>query len=188
MIPTPREQRSIDTLTVQFRDFDSVTKALQRSNVSCSDVRALFDGVISEYLCTEARLSQTGNIVHSSYFESGVVKIQEGRVSELTTKENQAVRKLRQASSFVNVALDDGSCSFAERLLKRRKSESSTDTFVDTRFLLPTSNLCERLFSKAGYALTCRRKKLSPACFEQQMLLHANARFWYISEIKSLLD
>ncbi len=42
----------------------------------------------------------------------------------------------------------DEGLSFAERLLKRRRVENGEVTSIDSRFLFPTSNVCERLFSK----------------------------------------
>ncbi len=75
----------------------------------------------------------------------------------------------------------DEGLSFAERLLKRSCVENAEVTFIDSRFLFPTSNICERLFSKAGYALSDRRRRIAPMNFEQQIFLHANRSMWDMS-------
>ena len=62
---------------------------------------------------------------------------------------------------------------------------SSGNNFLDTRFILPTSNICERLFSKAGFALSDRRKSIHPAALEEQMFLHINSSLWNIDDVKS---
>ncbi len=60
--------------------------------------------------------------------------------------------RLNSESNYLDV-------SFAERLLKRKLVSKSNVTYLDTRFRIPTYNICERLFSKAGHALSIRRKK-----------------------------
>ncbi len=53
--------------------------------------------------------------------------------------------------------------SFAARALKRVRTTSDCDaTDIDTQFILPTSNICERMFSKAGSALSDSRKRILP--------------------------
>ncbi len=47
--------------------------------------------------------------------------------------------------------------------------EKENRCYIDTRFLLPTSNICERLFSVAGHALGDRRKPITPLHLEEQM-------------------
>eukprot|EP00171_Calliarthron_tuberculosum_P021796 IDg21796t1 len=84
LMPAAREERALEKLLEKFKDFDSVTKTLQRDNISCSEVRALFDGMIDAYPSTKARLSANAKIVHSPNFESGLVKIQENRISQLS--------------------------------------------------------------------------------------------------------
>ncbi len=78
-------------------------------------------------------------------------------------------------------------CPLAERLLKRRRVENAEVTFIDSRFLFPTSNVCERLFSKAGYALSDRRRRIAPMNFEQQIFLHANRSMSDIADLSTLL-
>ncbi len=59
---------------------------------------------------------------------------------------------------------------------------------MDLRFLLPTSNACERLFSRAGYVLGDRRQSIHPANFEQQMFLFANSHLWGIEDVKAVVN
>lgn len=46
--------------------------------------------------------------------------------------------------------------------------------YLDIRLLLPTSNLCERLFSIAGYALTNRQKDILPINLGSQLFSFMN--------------
>ncbi len=79
--------------------------------------------------------------------------------------------------------------SLAERALKRRRLSAgeTMDSYIDMRCIVPTSNMCERLFSKAGYTLNDRRQGTLPANFEAQMFLHANCSLWGPAEVAESL-
>ena len=159
LIPAPRKERTLARVLNQFQDFDSITKALQRSNITCSEVRVLFDGMIEKYPEIQSRLSPTTNILYDVAFESGIVKIQDQKMSQLTEDEKNAVGKMCASTANATVVEKDDCATFAGRFLKRGRIEPIEGTNIGTRFLTPTSNICERLFSKAGYALSDLRKK-----------------------------
>ena len=60
--------------------------------------------------------------------------------------------------------------------------------YLDLRFIVPTSNLCERFFSVAGYALDDRRKRLLPSNLESQLFLNQNARLWGVEEVHNMMN
>ena len=72
----------------------------------------------------------------------------------LSREEKNSIVQLKLTTQEENQASDD-ELSFVERVLKRQKStsESSAAVFMDTRFLVPTSNVCERIFLKLGIRL-----------------------------------
>lgn len=83
------------------------------------------------------------------------------------------------------------SLSIVERANKRFKSAdfSSQGDYVDTRLVVPASNLCERLFSKTGYALSARWRGISPARLEEQILfLHVNNDPRTIDDVNEILE
>ncbi len=99
------------------------------------------------------------------------------------------VDKAWMSSSVEQVDSENETISFAERATKKRKVQTGSKlTFLDLRFLLPTSNLCERFFSKAGYGLSDQRRGLLPANFESQIFLNANMDYWGVSDINSILN
>lgn len=67
----------------------------------------------------------------------------------------------------------DKPLSFAERARKKIRTEniSKEVRYMYPSLLLPAQNICERIFSKAGYDLSDRRKGLIPSYFESQMFL-----------------
>jgi len=80
--------------------------------------------------------------------------------------------------------------SLTERALKRRKvrSDQSPENYMDLRFIIPTSNICERFLSVAGNALTDRRQSMLPVNFENQMFLHSNAHLWRLEEVNDVMN
>jgi hypothetical protein len=51
---------------------------------------------------------------------------------------------------------------------------------MDLRFLVPTSNVVEELFSVAGYSQNKRRMSMLPINFEAQLFLKTNSDYWSI--------
>ncbi len=108
-------------------------------------------------------------------FESALVKIQKNRLMELSEDEKKSVQCLSIYRTEEKPSKCPTKLSFATRAIKKRHiSVDSSNSYMDTRFILPTSNICERLFSKAGFALGNRRKSILPSNFELQVFLHMN--------------
>ena len=189
MMPTSRQERDIEYMLKKLRDRDSVTKTLQKEDLNMNDVRDLFDGVIEEFPETSKRLSTNADIIEDPIFESAVVKVLNKKVDELSVSEKAkiAMCKVQNQNGNEENINDSESVSLAERALKRRKLADGADAFLNLNFLRPTSNMCERLFSKAGYVMNDRRQSTLPSNFESQIFLHINAAFWGIEDVNELL-
>ncbi|KAG7346544.1 hypothetical protein IV203_005612 [Nitzschia inconspicua] len=132
-------------------------------------------------------------IIHDDVFESAVQKILKGSEEELTPDESVKVTGLRNGTSPMEEETKtgeerdaDAGLSLAEKALKRRRLVSTTTSasaFMDLHFIVPTSNMCERLFSEAGYGLNSRRMRTLPSNFESQLFLRTNKTFWGMAEI-----
>ncbi|KAG3109977.1 hypothetical protein PI125_g10430 [Phytophthora idaei] len=68
--------------------------------------------------------------------------------------------------------------SFAQQALKRRRLTGPSEVYVDTAFIPPTSNICERLFSQSKLIFTDQRRVMKPATLEMLVLLKANCTLW----------
>lgn len=102
--------------------------------------------------------------------------MQEELCNELTEEEKPVLHYLKIIST-VSVPSDDEKekpISLAEIALKRHllNSTAAPSEYMDLRFLLPTSNIFERLFSKSGFVLNDLRKGILPCQIESQMFLH----------------
>jgi hypothetical protein len=157
-----------------------------------SKVRCLFDAIAKEYPVLEEKLSANSEIVLDKTFESAIVKLQQGKIESLSSSELRSVKHLKIQSQDVEDITDEHnqSISFAERILKKQKIEEviSSSSYVDLRFLIPTSNICERLFSEAGFCFNERRMSVLPINAESQMFLHLNSSLWDIDIVKDILS
>lgn len=135
-----------------------MTKRLQDDSTPIAHARDLFDTVIDDFEETSPRLSSSAPIIYSQMFESAVVKVQRNEVQSMTRKECAAIKKLEIDDSTPTIRNTEG-LSYAEGALIRRQTDSQLAVlkYLDSRSVLPTSNVCERLSSKSGYAFSDRK-------------------------------
>jgi hypothetical protein len=191
MLPTKRQNRSIDALLALLSDLESATKALQEEDMTMCNVRKLFNLVVEDYPVTDRRISETASIVANPSFEMAIVKIQEGNAASMTPEEVALVQRMCKSVSSVQTVhtpAATGSISLADRALKRRKVDDLNVAYIDTRFLVPTSNVCERFFSSAKFALDDRRMRMTPQNFEAQMFLYANRTLWGTADVQAVME
>ena len=141
------ENRRVDTLLTNLKELESVTKILQAESTKLSDVRGLFDAVIDSYPETTSKLTSFASIVHSPVFKAAVVKLQLCNQGALSREERAVVKNFELQREL---PVEDGreDLSFAQRALKRQKvnADDFGTKYMDLRFLIPTSNVCERFF------------------------------------------
>ena len=97
----------------------------------------------------------------------------------LTKKEIQSVSHLRSINIHSDNESDKANTNTlasselqaAFQAIKKRKMSKLQDveTFIDLRFIRPTSNICERQFSVSGFAYTKNRQGLLPVNLEMQL-------------------
>lgn len=140
------ENRPIEGITSQFDILESVTNRLKDPNTSASDVRDMFDVMMNDFRSTAQRLRPDADIKRSTNFEFSIVKVQLGNERSLTRAEKGALRSLESAG-FAEGSTDV-SISYAEKAIQAQKELVAIDgrLYVCTGFLLPTSNIFERLF------------------------------------------
>jgi hypothetical protein len=140
-------------------------------------------------------IAPDANIVPDPDFESGVVKIQCGQISELTDDENEAVKRLKISDDGGGAGAGGGSGGIGdspdllqkirdhERKRKRGVDEdggvvSASAEYYNADFILASAAEVERLWSMAKYILVDQRKGMTPQMFEALLFLKVNERFW----------
>ncbi|ETV84120.1 hypothetical protein H257_03430 [Aphanomyces astaci] len=160
-----REDREVDMLLAQLENFDTVTLALQRDTMSLSDVRILFDTVMEDYPQVVHYLSPSATIVQQPNFENGCLRV--APLEAVVAEKHE---------------------TYAERALKRQRRVPSEDKFLDCRFIIPTSNICERFFSATKRAIGDHRCGSLPKNFESQSFLYANVDMWSMDEVQKIMQ
>ncbi|ETI33060.1 hypothetical protein F443_20225 [Phytophthora nicotianae P1569] len=125
LLPCPAYNRQLKKLYADFKDFESVLKALQGENVSLLDVRVWFDGLIEAQPAFAAYIAPRANIVHTPDFELGCVRVLKGNGARLTASEKRALRPFLQVDRApVNHGEEAETDSLVQRLEKRRRLEA----------------------------------------------------------------
>ena len=130
---------------------------------------------LSNFDAKKRYIHENAEIIKFKDFENGCVKIIEQHEDDLTVDEAEACANLLLREEGTEDEESDND-DFASAVLEKRPKMSKTPKYMDLRFILPTSNIVERLFSSAGYAYNDMRKALIPANLEEQIFLKANKK------------
>jgi hAT family C-terminal dimerisation region len=201
-VPSPAQKRNIRERKQALADFKSVTIALQRRDMTIKESDVLFQSIIDAYkdFNFEGYLGAHSDIIHDKPLESAVLKIQSGKENTLTELEKGAVEQLLLPSLQVQddaggtggngAAGADAQLSFAERALKRQRVQETAEgsKYVNTRFLLPTSCVVERLFSQAKRVFSPHRRRLNVKTLEALLFLNQNRMLWNLALVAAVVN
>jgi hypothetical protein len=192
LIPSAQDDIQLNTIMEQLQDFEDVTKLLQtRSGINLDDVRGLFDELMLKYPETSQYLSPDASIIHDPDFEEAIRKIIRGEVASLTDTEKEAVECFKLfPNANVPGAPSPEPQSFAERALKKRKRQQAEDgtAYQSLKWVPPTSNEVERLFSRAKLTIGRLRASLLPATVQMIMRLKLNPHRWNITTLQDIVS
>lgn len=181
---------------------DVVCKILQRRGVKLADCRDALDTLM--HTITEAQddrnailykcrlgdnyIHPTANICPDPHFESAVVKIQQGRIEDLTQDEVTAAARLRvgwEAEAPAAEAAEPQSPeakTMAQKIAKvakkRLQASGGAGGYINCDFILGSAAEVERLWSLAKHILEDDRLGMHPETFEIIIFLKVNSRFW----------
>lgn len=191
-IPTAAQRNNIRRHKRALCDFKSVTLAMQASNATIADSNALFGSLIEAFpeFNFEAYLGTDASIVHSKSFEKAIIKIQSGFEAQLDSDEKTSIQSLKvQHNNVMSIDdNDDSGLSFAECALKRQRKQQEISAYIDTRFLMPTSNHVERLFSMSNRIFSKTRRRLLPRTLEALVFLKQNRGLWNLALVSVVVN
>ncbi|CEG36243.1 Tam3-transposase (Ac family) [Plasmopara halstedii] len=195
---SPGDNDKIEKLLKKLSQLEILTKFLQSEERNLYEVREAFDQTIKLFECLSDHCSAKASIVCDPIFESAICKIQEHQVFneslQLTPAESRCVQHLKAPVDVIAVDASNEGCSESEcdemesilQNVKRAKIERAS-RYIDCRFIRPTSNMCERLFSLSKLALSDQRKSLLPENVEMQLFLKLNNHLWDMDLFQSEL-
>ena len=190
---SPVANKRAAALSAKMRDLDVLGKELQSQGLHMCVVRDLFDAGIERFPQLGTHCAATSDIVSDPDFESTVVALQraqlQGAEVQLNDAQEQAVANLLKPDAVDEDGgaeekeedLEDTSFSAAIKRIKGQRFNRGAREgakYLDLRFIRPTTNRCERSFSKSGWAYNSRRQNMLPVSLEQQLFLHFNQDHW----------
>ena len=185
-VPTALESATLEEMIKTDGPFKSTSLALQRggdNRLSLAQVRDLFDKLIEAFPETAGRLGPASTIVQSPHFENAVVKVQSGQEGCLSRLEKEKIKRFLQSTSVDeddSSSDNDNDTNWADKVIaqeaKRRKVLKSK--YRPMHHIASTSNIVERLFSRAKLIMRPHRKLMSPYHLELLIFLRSNRDLW----------
>lgn len=153
------------------------------------EARDLFDATISLFPQTSRRLASGAQSVLQPCFEKGIVKLQNADACSMSIAEIVATEMLKVGDNSILIEETGVDISFVERALKRQRLSASNVSggLIESGFIIPTSNICEQLFSFAGFVFNDRRRGLSTVNFEAQVFLNLYSYFSNQSDVNKVV-
>ncbi|KAH9104726.1 hypothetical protein LEN26_011758 [Aphanomyces euteiches] len=179
-MPSRSEKMQLEELMTHLERFVSVTKRLQSSEIDLGIVRNIFDGVDRKYPEMLEYWGSSARIIQSPEFESSIALLTENEKRQLTRLLLDEVEDVveRERSTFL---------PFVDEILyeeSQKMREMSSNIYPDMRYIPPTSNIAELLFSVAGLIKSNRRMRLLPKNLDMLTILRWNMKFWGVEEVK----
>jgi hypothetical protein len=189
--PTVIQIIEINDLILKLSDFQDYTKALQDVGLRMCQVRIIFDELMEHYQVTSSYLSPTADIVFDQTFESGIVKIQNDRISNLTSSEHHCMEVFKKDNSETIVIGEEPpkKRSFTEIAYNKKNTTSnSTSQYTNINWIPPTSHSVERLFNRVKLTLGDLKQSMDSATLENVMYLNANRNLWNVMTVEALIE
>lgn len=166
----------------------SIKVHLKNKNFIISKIRVFFDAVSAYVSQTNVELSPDANIVDSVVLEVSLVKILQRYANGFSKNEQAAVECLIKSEFEASTSCIEVLSLVDIPFSKFKTQRSKFDTCLNTRFIVPTSNLCGRLFFHALCALSGCCKRMSITLLESQTFLYFNRRFWGINGMNEIVS
>lgn len=184
--------RRVTALLPIMDNLQCITKTLQSANgVSLLTVRTLFNYAVRDYHLLASSLNADASIVHDPVLEAAVVKVLEGKESELTVAQTRKLEPFLKHTDPPVVAEPETELSYAEKALQAYKTQRvapSESKYINLAWIPPTTNHVERFFSRLKLVFSDRRKSLTPKHLEAVLYLLVNRNLWDARDINEILN
>lgn len=188
---SPSENSEVDQFLVNLIKFESITRELQRENLTVLEARCLFNRVMQDYPEMSYYLSQNASIIHDKDFDNALVAIMDATEHNLSVKQVQLVKQFEKPISDISENDDSGNNtteSYAKDILNSAKKAKvdGTHNYIDMSFINPTSNIVERLFSQSKLYFNDKRKRMKTTRLEDTLFLHYHKELWTSKDIANI--
>ena len=201
-------KRTAEKCSGCFRDANIVAISMQthlyKLKLCCADLDALIlecnEGHTNPNSCWHNRKLPGTYIERRSCklpapdFVEGIIKIQEGKVMDLTQPEKDACHRVvnpQQQQNEIEESEQDETNSFASRFrdkMKKRKAgvleNSKAPPYQNVDYICGSVAEVERLWSLCKYILLNTRSRITPHLFEALVFLKVNYDYWDAASVQ----
>lgn len=151
LLLTTAHNRRLEAPVSKIKVVQSISKLLQCDDNTLANVRVVVDDVTDFYTLFTTKLFADANIIACPTFESAIVKVHLGSSGVLSREERFQVSQFAHNQMNGNLGTEISlSCAARAFNGQRRLSTNEAAVYSDLRFVLPTSNICKKLFSITG--------------------------------------
>ena len=189
-LPTREQHQQIKLLAAELNSIRIVTTIMQNEIVDLAKCRSFFDELRSTFTAMDDDLRPNSSHVMNPNFESAIVKIIRGDAGTLTVAESYEARIFKKprtllveetsvatSSSQLPPSLEDRIHQIATKQPRLQQGVADGE-YIDLSWIPSTSDVVERLFSKAKYILTDHRASMHPKTLEAILMLKENRSLW----------
>ncbi|KAL0231690.1 hypothetical protein GEMRC1_011094 [Eukaryota sp. GEM-RC1] len=197
-VPSFSEQQRLKTLMKQYETFHVLTLYLQRESIPLHQIHASLELFHQRFPTMNQYTSYPSSKQHSPVFESAIIKILNGHEDRLSTAEQTSVASfLKEDVEETDIEEEDGDndeneesdvTNFEGALDSNGQPDKPTSKYIDLKWIPGTSNVLERLFSRAKHTLGDYRCSLSDSSLEQQLYLLYNRDLWNEDDVRKIIS
>lgn len=174
LMPSHIQILQLHEIRKELKLLNELTIYLQLNSINLSDVRKCFDRLCLKHPQMEKYLGVNSNIIHSPKFDSGVIKVLDNKENELDQEEKLNLNKLYNMELNYNEELKPTENPY----IFSRPLQCNLSKYINLNFILPTSNIVERLFSLSKRIYCDQRKSLDVSTLEDIIFLNQNKKLW----------
>jgi hypothetical protein len=153
--------------------------------ISHLEAKHSVDDLIDKIPEFDAKIGPDANVIHSPLLEKAIIKLQRGEPLSPLQKALLSIFKVEAADTAEAKAGEP----YDEYILRKAAaSVKSTDVFRSTLHVSPTSNIVERLFSRAGLIMRPNRRVMDPSTLEMLLMLRLNKDLWSAETLQIIFD
>ncbi|KAF7685211.1 hypothetical protein CDIK_4040 [Cucumispora dikerogammari] len=150
-LPSSTDIFQLQEVMISLQPLNELTIYLQNESLNLADAKKCFDSVLIKHSGFEHYLSKTSVFFNAPDFDAAVIKIINGEEDKLSYLKKMLIEKGKV--QFFSICVNKEN-SFIPTVAKHPQ-------YINLKFIPPTSNLVERLFSLAGRIYCARRKSLN---------------------------
>jgi hypothetical protein len=146
-------------------------------------------GLIAKYPFFREHLASDASIVACPIFESAVCQLQHTAPLQLTSEEANSISSFRLQVTPTEEIEDDTALNIVESARKKqRQSYANHRNYSSVAHIRPTSNIVERLFSRAKFIMTDSRRHMDPDHLNELLTLKFHIAHWNSSTVEACMN